>query len=186
MLRNWDLYTLLVELQEFAVILENSLVVPQKVKHSYPVIHSFSFRYTVKRNANICSDKNSYMNIHLYLSGASQLALMVKNPPANAGDIKRHRFNPWVGEIPWRRKWQPTALFLPGESLGQRTWQTTVPGVTKSQTQLENSPVVPQKIKHIYPMIHSFSFRYKLKRNANVCSYKNSCMNVHSSAIYNI
>ena len=121
MLRNWDLYTLLVELQEFAVILENSLVVPQKVKRSYPMIHSFSFRYAVKRNANICSDKNSYMNIHLYLCVASQLALMVKNPPANAGDIKRHRFNPWVGEIPWRRKWQPTALFLPGESLGQRS-----------------------------------------------------------------
>ena len=25
-------------------------------------------------------------------------------------------FDPWVGKIPWRRKWQPTAVFLPGES----------------------------------------------------------------------
>ena len=25
---------------------------------------------------------------------------MVKNLPANAGDVKRHRFNPWVGKIP--------------------------------------------------------------------------------------
>ena len=24
--------------------------------------------------------------------------------------------NPWVGEIPWRRAWQPTPVFLPGES----------------------------------------------------------------------
>ena len=31
---------------------------------------------------------------------------------------KRHRFNPWVGEIPWRRAWQPTSVFLPGESHG--------------------------------------------------------------------
>ena len=85
------------------------------------MIHSFSFRYTVKRNANICSEKNSYMNIHLYLCGASQLALMVKNPPTNARDIKRRRFNPRVREIPWRRKWQPTPLFLPGESFGQRS-----------------------------------------------------------------
>ena len=29
-------------------------------------------------------------------------------------------FNPWVGKIPWSRKWQPTPVFLPGESHGQR------------------------------------------------------------------
>ena len=29
---------------------------------------------------------------------------------------KRHWFNPWMGKIPWRRKWQPTLVFLPGES----------------------------------------------------------------------
>ena len=29
-------------------------------------------------------------------------------------------FNPWVRTIPWRRKWQPTPIFLPGESQGQR------------------------------------------------------------------
>ena len=30
-------------------------------------------------------------------------------------------FNLWVGKIPWRRKWQPTPVFLTGESHGQRT-----------------------------------------------------------------
>ena len=44
---------------------------------------------------------------------------MVKNPPANAGDIKQ--FDSWVGKIPWRRKWQPTPVFLPGESHRQRS-----------------------------------------------------------------
>ena len=34
---------------------------------------------------------------------------------------KRYGFNPWVGKIPWRRKWQPTLVFLPGESHGQRS-----------------------------------------------------------------
>ena len=29
-------------------------------------------------------------------------------------------FDPWVGKIPWRREWQPTPVFLPGESHGQR------------------------------------------------------------------
>ena len=27
----------------------------------------------------------------------------------------RPGFNPWVGKIPWRRAWQPTPVFLPGE-----------------------------------------------------------------------
>ena len=44
---------------------------------------------------------------------------MVKNPPANAGDM-RGGFNPWVRKICSRRKWQPTPVFLSGESHGQR------------------------------------------------------------------
>ena len=36
----------------------------------------------------------------------------------NAGDP---RLDPWVGKIPWRRKWQPTPVFLPGKSHGQRS-----------------------------------------------------------------
>ena len=36
----------------------------------------------------------------------------------------RCRFDPWVRKIPWKRKWQPTPVFLPGSSHGQRTWQT--------------------------------------------------------------
>ena len=30
-------------------------------------------------------------------------------------------FDPWVGKIPWRRKWQPTPVFLTGKSHGQRS-----------------------------------------------------------------
>ena len=33
----------------------------------------------------------------------------------------RPGFDPWIGKIPWRRKWQPTPVFLPGESHGQRS-----------------------------------------------------------------
>ena len=33
----------------------------------------------------------------------------------------RPEFNPWVGKIPWRRKWQPTPVFWPGKSHGQRS-----------------------------------------------------------------
>ena len=34
---------------------------------------------------------------------------------------KRCRFDPWVRNIPWKRKWQPSPLFLPGKSHGQRS-----------------------------------------------------------------
>ena len=49
------------------------------------------------------------------------MVLVVKNLSANAGNVKRCRFDPWVGKIPWRRSWQPTSVFLPGESHGQRS-----------------------------------------------------------------
>ena len=45
---------------------------------------------------------------------ASLVARLVKNLPA----CGRPRFDPWVGKIPQRRAWQPTAVFLPGESPG--------------------------------------------------------------------
>ena len=39
----------------------------------------------------------------------------------SACQCRRHEFNPWVGKIPWRKNWQPTPVFLPGKSHGQRS-----------------------------------------------------------------
>ena len=57
----------------------------------------------------------------------------------------RPGFDPWVGKIPWRTKWQPTPVFLPGKSHGWRSLMgycplppATVHGVAKSGTQLSN------------------------------------------------
>ena len=57
--------------------------------------------------------------------------------------LKRHsssssRFDSWVRKIPWRRKWQPTSVFLPGKSRGQRSLADDSPWDHKSQTQLSN------------------------------------------------
>ena len=46
---------------------------------------------------------------------------VAKHPPANARDAGDAGFDPWVGKITWRKKWQPTPVFLPGESHGQRS-----------------------------------------------------------------
>ena len=45
---------------------------------------------------------------------------VVKNLSTNVGDL-RLGFNPWVGKEPWRRKWQPSLVFLPGKCHGQRS-----------------------------------------------------------------
>ena len=42
-----------------------------------------------------------------------------KNPTCQCSRRKRCRFDPWFGKILWRRTWQPTPVFLPGESHGQ-------------------------------------------------------------------
>ena len=61
-------------------------------------------------------------------------------PGGSAGKestCRRCGFDPWVRKIPCRRAWQPTPVFSPGESHGQRTWWATVDRVANSQTQLK-------------------------------------------------
>ena len=57
----------------------------------------------------------------LFYLKSSQVALVVKNMLANVGDITDAGSIPWVGKIPWRRAWQPTTVYLPGEFPGQRS-----------------------------------------------------------------
>ena len=58
----------------------------------------------------------------------------------SACQCRRHRFNPWVGKIPWRRKWQPTPVFLPRKSQEPKSLGATVHALTKSQTLLSTNP----------------------------------------------
>ena len=51
---------------------------------------------------------------------------------------RRCMFDPWVGKNPWRKKFQPTPVFLPGKSHGQRRLAGCSPWGHKSQTQLTN------------------------------------------------
>ena len=53
------------------------------------------------------------------------------------GSISGGRFEPWVREIPWRRAWQPTPVFLPGESQDGGAWWAAVYGVAQSRTRLK-------------------------------------------------
>ena len=59
---------------------------------------------------------NYYEGIHIpwWLKGKESICLHCRRH-------RRHRFDPWVGKIPWRSTWQPIWVFLPGETQGQRS-----------------------------------------------------------------
>ena len=64
---------------------------------------------------------------------ASQVVLVVKNLPANAGDV-RLGFDPWIGKIPWRRCMATYSSILAWRILStEEAWRTAVQGVAKSQ-----------------------------------------------------
>ena len=75
-----------------------------------------------------------------------------KESTCNSGDClqcKKHGFNPWVGKIPWGREWQPTPIFLPGKSQGQKSVAGYSPwGHTESDT-------TERLNHHIVEMIYS-------------------------------
>ena len=74
-------------------------------KH-YSFTHSFKFSVTYE-----------VFTACLIFAGGFPGGSVVKNLPAKAGDVGS--INPWDGKIPWRRKWQPTPVSLPGKSRGQ-------------------------------------------------------------------
>ena len=56
--------------------------------------------------------------VYIHISRGFPGDSVVKNLPANAGDVGSI---PRLGTFPWRRKWQPTLVFLPGKSHAQRS-----------------------------------------------------------------
>ena len=61
---------------------------------------------------------------------------MGKEPTFKAGDKGDSNLIPGLRRSLWRRKWQPTPGFLPGESKVREAWQATVQMVAKSRTRL--------------------------------------------------
>ena len=63
---------------------------------------------------------------------ASQVALVVKNPLANAAR-QRLGFNPWVKKMPWRRACNPLQYSCLENPLDREAWWATVHGVAESE-----------------------------------------------------
>ena len=72
----------------------------------------------------------------------------------SACQCRRRKFDPWIGKIPWSRKWQPTPVFLPGKShqnrslVGYSPWGHKESDMTEhTQQSLPNHPT-PQRWCH--------------------------------------
>ena len=70
---------------------------------------------------------------------------------------RRWEFDPWIGRIPWRGKWQPTPVFLPGKSHGQRSLAGYSPWGRKEPdtTQQLNSPT---RVIHVVAVVRTSLF----------------------------
>ena len=80
---------------------------------------------------------------------------VVKNPPANAGDAGDVGSFPGSEKIPWRRKWQATPVFLPGESHGQRSLATYSPQGHKESDMTEQLSTHTHRVLSRVPCAHS-------------------------------
>ena len=77
---------------------------------------------------------------------------------------KRYGFNHWVGKIPWRKKWQPTPVFLLGKFCGQRSLVGYSPGCHKELDMTEDT----------YTRKHSLTT--EPVPQAGCCTFPTSCM----------
>ena len=96
---------------------------------------------------------------------------MVKNMPTR----RRLRFDPWVGKIPWRKEWQPTLVFLPGEFYGQRSLVGCSPWGRKESGTTERLTHTPQ---------NTFNVSYKADLLTTNSSIFISEKNLHFSFIF--
>ena len=74
----------------------------------------------------------------------------------SACQCRRCAFEPWVGKILWRREWQPTPVFLPGESHRQRSLAGCSPRGLKELDTTE------QQSMSLCAQIHVFSFTFSV------------------------
>jgi len=83
----------------------------------------------------------------------------------SACQCRRCGFDPWVGKIPWRRKWQPTSAFLPGKSHGQRSlmgyslWGRKRDGHDLATNQQQR---ISQLTFHLYLPVQALMFQWSL------------------------
>ena len=134
-LKDWtQLYSLMKVKKQTISVLNSILILPWYLPFLLPLLSSlfkvpafkmfayFNYLKSFWEQKGLCSVQpinELKINRSFYCLGCG-LARWLSGKES-ACQCRRHRFHFWVGKIPWRRKWQPTPVFLPGESHGQRS-----------------------------------------------------------------
>ena len=95
------------------------------------------------------SVRNVHPGIMYLLPGGFPGGTSDKEPTWQCRRCKKCRFSPWVRKIPWRRKWQPTPVFLPGNPIGREASWATVHGVTKNRSGLRTLHCHNVQLHHV-------------------------------------
>ena len=109
-----------------------------------------------------CSNPGHQPTLTVYFSmdtvRACQVALWSRIC-LQCGRCRRRRFDPWVGKIPWRRKWQPTPVFLPGKSHERRRLTGFSPRGRQESDMTEHAHVTwTVTLPQLRASVHAFSF----------------------------
>ena len=86
----------------------------------------------------------------------------------------RQGFDPWVGEMPWSRQWQPTPVFLPGKFCGQRSWMGYSPWGCKDMTEHKCWQVL-----HFYKISLNFLYKASTPKVGLVCLFISDHYSIH-------
>ena len=106
--------------------------------HTCTYTKKHTYTYTTQTNtlpsAHKCTQNTpqTYIYPTTYIQGFPHSSVGKNLPSVQETWVRL--FGSWVGKIPWKRKWQPTPVFLPGESHGQRSLAGYSPWGHKSQT----------------------------------------------------
>ena len=82
---------------------------------------------------------NIHVCMYVYIFMGFPGGVSGKEPTCQCRRCKNHGFDPWIRKIPWRRAWQPTLVFLPGEPRGQRSLVGSSPWGHKELDMIEGT-----------------------------------------------
>ena len=98
-------------------------------------LHCYMDSLLLSYQETLYTHAHTHTHIYIYMYRASNVALVVKNPPVNAGDT-RPGFHLCIRKIPWRRAWQPTSVFFLENHTSRGAWRFMVHRITMSWTRL--------------------------------------------------
>ena len=116
---------------------------------------------------------NAQIHTHGTISLSTyQVAQTVKRLPT----MRETRFDPWVGKIPWRRKRQPTTVFMPGKSHGRGSLGGYTPWGSKESDTTERLPCVCVCVCVCVWVVRTENFHYFLSSHRiKLDSHKSTC-----------